>query len=200
MIPAPTSVKSSPRSRKSNEKLKTTCRRSAKKKAAVKLSRVRSSCFRSFRQIRSAWERTPTIPSLASARPRRDRRFVRRGKLGWVDPFPRSVKDDPAPGQDGGAMAERQATLEIVRGEDQTLAALGEFLELTRNDGAGLGIQAREGFVQKEQVGVVDEGPRNGETLLHPPGVVPNEVVFPAGQEDDLVRDYSDRKSTRLNS
>jgi len=79
-------------------------------------------------------------------------------------------------------MAKRQPLHEIVRGEDQTLAALRKLLEVTRNDGAGLGIQAREGLVQKQQVRVVDEGPREGETLLHPPGVVPNKVILPAGQ------------------
>jgi uncharacterized Zn finger protein len=55
-IPAPTSSNPSPRLVKSKEKLKTIWTRSEKKKAEVKLSRVRSSCRRSLAAMVSVAE------------------------------------------------------------------------------------------------------------------------------------------------
>ncbi len=87
------------------------------------------------------------------------------------DHFPgRAGGDEAAPVHDGQAVAQALGLVHEVGREQHRLALLGEPLQALPDEVAGLGIEARGGLVEDQQVRVVHQGPGEGQAPFHAAG------------------------------
>ena len=98
---------------------------------------------------------------------------------------------DPTASQEDEPIRQGHAQRKVVGAEESAVTLLSPLPEEPREDlGAGL-VQTRERLVQEQDVRRGHQGPRQGETLLHPPGEVRHPVVPPL-PEADLLQEVGD--------
>ena len=78
----------------------------------------------------------------------------------------RAEGDDLAVVHDGDAIAEALGLVHVVRGENDGAAAPLEVVDQVPQMAARLGIEAGGGLVEKEQLGIADQGAGHGQALL----------------------------------
>ena len=71
------------------------------------------------------------------------------------------------PSHDDETVAELFGLVHVMRGQDEGDPASLELVEPLPQQMSGLGVEAGRGFVEQEQVRLVDEGTGNGEAALH---------------------------------
>jgi hypothetical protein len=81
------------------------------------------------------------------------------------------VGDDAALVEDDDAVADTFDGFQFVGAEEDDFAAGGEFLDEAAEDKAGADIEAGEGFVEQEKIGVMEEGGGEEDLLAHAFGV-----------------------------
>ena len=98
---------------------------------------------------------------------KREADFDARGAEGIGDKVAgRADGDDAALVDDGDAVAEALGFFDVVGGEDDRALLVAEFENELVNFQADLGIEAGGGFVEEDQLGIVDHGHGEGEALL----------------------------------
>ena len=73
--------------------------------------------------------------------------------------------------EDDDARADALDGVEFVGAEENDLAAGGEFLDEAAEDESGADVEAGEGFVEENEVGIVEEGGADEDLLAHALGV-----------------------------
>ena len=119
-----------------------------------------------------------------------DEALVLRGKGEGVADVAALADDEAAHGagvfhgatvEDGHAVAQLGEFAEDVGGDKDGFAEALELLEDLHELDAGAGIEAAGGFVEEEEIGIVDEDAGEGDALLHPAREALDEVVFAPG-------------------
>ncbi|GAB4007892.1 hypothetical protein GCM10029992_62820 [Glycomyces albus] len=94
--------------------------------------------------------------------------------------------DDPALVHDHEAVAELLGLVHVVGGQQDRHALLLELEQALPHQVAGLRVQAGGGLVEEDQVGLVDQGPGDGQAALHAAGEVVDLVVRAARELHEL--------------
>ncbi len=98
-----------------------------------------------------------------------------------------SVHSDDLPVVDhGDAVTQLFGLVHVMRGQQDGLAHAYQILDDGANGSGAHRVDANGGLIEEDQIGVVQEHPRQVQALLHPIGIGLHAIVFPPGQAHQL--------------
>src|SRR5260221_1198655 len=165
-----------------NAKLKINTTTTARKVIVARISRLRHSMRRSLAAMRTTWRRNDGAtggatavaaaaaggPVFAAASGMGALRVERAQRVGAEASGAALVVDDASAAQHDDVLGDGRRGLEIVRDEHDDAPGVALGAELGLQPGRARGVEGRGRFVEEQELGLVQEGARQGQALRHP--------------------------------